>query len=193
MNSLETMFNHLALVFFLFLLAGTSTTFGQVYQTENGHVEFHSEVPLHSFTGESDKLVGRISLADSTVDFYVDMYTIDTGVSKRNKDMRETLNVEKYPFAEFFGKLVTPFDPNNEGKQPATVEGEFSVHGVTNKVTVEGTLEMTDSGLRVQAAWTLNIEEYDIEPPGILFYRVDENQDIEIDALLKPTETADSN
>jgi polyisoprenoid-binding protein YceI len=158
----------------------------QVFMTESGYVEFTSSVPLHSFQGTSNQLVGKINLNDSTVDFYVDLNTIKTGIGKRDKDMRETLNTEKYPFAEFFGKLNTPFDPTKSGKQPATVEGEFSIHGVSRQVSIDGTLERTDDGLLVEASWTINLKDYDIEPPGILFYRVDENQKLQIKALLGP-------
>lgn len=160
----------------------------QEFKTESGHVEFHSSVPLHSFTGSSDHLVGLINLADSTVDFYVDLNTLETGISKRDKDMQNTLETEEYPFAEFFGKLITPFDPDDSTPQTATVRGEFTIHGVSREIEVEGTLQSTDEGLRLTAGWTLDIENYDIEPPGILFYRVDENQDIEIEATLIPTQ-----
>lgn len=165
----------------------------QQYMTEEGHAEFHSEVPLHSFTGESDHLVGSIDLSDSTVDFYVDLETFDTGISKRDKDMRETLKTDEYPFAEFFGKLVSDFDIDDSSTQPATVQGEFTIHGVTREVEIDGTLQKTSEGLKVEASWAVDIEDYDIEPPGILFYRVNETQDIEIEAVLTPTETEDTN
>ena len=172
----------------LILGLGTFSSMAQVYQTKTGHAEFHSEVPLHSFTGTSDRLAGRISLADSTVDFYLDLHTLETGINKRDKDMLETLEAEEYPFAEFFGKLVSDFDTTSNQPQQVTVQGDFSIHGITRQVELTGTLQLTGQGLQVSAGWTLNIEDYDIEPPGILFYRVDEDQDIKIDATLTPIE-----
>lgn len=160
----------------------------QAFKTESGHAEFQSEVPLHTFTGISDHLVGLINLSDSTVDFYIDMNTFDTGISKRDRDMKRTLETDKYPFAEFYGKLTSDFDTNSSAPQKATVRGEFSIHGVTRQVEITGTLQKTGEGLKVTASWTLNIKDYNIEPPGILFYRVDENQDIKIEATLTPTE-----
>lgn len=172
---------------FLMAVSYIQPASAQSFKTDSGHVEFHSEVPLHSFTGSSDHLVGRIDLSDSTVDFYLDLNTLDTGNQKRDKDMRETLETDQYSFAEFFGKLVSEFDPAQSRKQEATVKGEFTVHGVSRQIEITGTLQKTDRGLKVSASWTLNIEDYDIEPPGILFYRVDEKQDIEIEAILTPT------
>lgn len=160
--------------------------FAQSFKTETGHAEFESSVPLHSFVGTSDHLVGQISLQDSIVDFYLDLTTLDTGNNKRDKDMRETLETDSYPFAEFYGKIVSPFDPDKSEPQPATVEGEFSIHNVTKEVTIEGFLQKTPDGLQLETEWTLNMTDYNIEPPGILFYRVEENIDIKIEALLKP-------
>lgn len=158
----------------------------QAFRTESGHAEFQSTVPLHTFTGTSDRLHGRISLADSTVDFYLDLNTLETGVDKRDKDMRETLETEQYPFAEFYGTLASPFDPATEGPQEVTARGEFTIHGITREIAVEGTLERTGEGLRLTAAWTLDMTEYEIKPPGILFYRVSEEIAIEIEATLTP-------
>ena len=160
----------------------------QVFYTEEGDVEFTSEVPLHSFTGTSNHLTGKISLPDSTVDFYLDLTTLDTGNGKRDKDMRETLETEIYPFGEFFGKLTSDFDTTSFAPQEARVRGEFKIHGVSKTVTIAGTLQQTPAGLKLGAAWTLNLTDYNIKPPGILFYRVSEEVEIKIDALLKVNE-----
>jgi len=159
---------------------------GQVFKTESGNVEFKSTVPLHSFTGTSDQLVGRISLADSTVDFYVDVNTLDTGIGKRDRDMLKTLEAEEYPFAEFYGTLQSNIDAQQSAAETVTVQGKFTIHGVSKQVSIDGTLQRTDQGLTIEASWTLNMKDYDIEPPGILFYRVSEKIEITINATLPP-------
>jgi polyisoprenoid-binding protein YceI len=127
-------------------------------------------------------------VSDSTVDFYLDLGTLDTGNNKRDKDMRETLETGQYPFAEFFGKFVSAFDASSRESQLVTVQGEFKIHDVSKNITMEGILQRTGEGLNVEAEWVLDLTDYDIEPPGILFYRVDEEIEIKINALLKPLE-----
>lgn len=176
-----------SLLISILCLVGHISVYGQqVYQSDNGYAEFQSEVPLHSFTGSSNHLVGRINLADSTVDFYLDLATLDTGNSKRDKDMRQTLEVDTYPFAEFFGKLVTDFDSEADSAQLVTVSGEFKIHNVAHQVELKGMLQRMQNGLKVEADWTLDMTDYKIRPPGILFYRVDEQIDIRIETILKP-------
>lgn len=176
------------LLFLLIMMVSAGGLHAQSWMTESGHVEFHSSVPLHSFTGTSDQLVGRIDVADSTVDFYVDLNTLETGVAKRDRDMRETLESEQFPFAEFFGTLTSSFDPDASGSQKVTVSGTFTMHDVTRDFTVEGTLTPDGDDLHLVAEWTMNMADYDIEPPGILFYRVNEEIDVELEATLNPEE-----
>jgi len=160
----------------------------QVYMTESGRAEFTSSLPAITFTGESDHLVGRIDLTEDVVDFYLDLTTLETGIGKRDKDMRETLETDDYPFAEFFGRLDSEIDVSQRNSQPVVVSGEFTVHGVTRQIRIDGTVTASEEGLQVEAEWELNLNDYDIEPPSLLIIKVDEVQQIRIDALLTPVD-----
>jgi len=172
----------------LLLVLSVSFVSAQSFKTEEGKATFYSKVPLHSFEGNSEKLVGLVNLEDGTIDFYIDLETLDTGNGKRDKDMKLTLETKKYPFAEFFGKLDSDFDPESSPVQDVSVKGTFKIHGQEQEIEVEGTLQLTDEGLHVTAGWILSLLDYDIEPPKILFIKVDKDQEIKIDALLKPVE-----
>lgn len=163
------------------------TVEAQSWMTESGTAEFTSSIPFHTFTGRSDHLTGIINLADSTVDFYVDLSSLKTGIGKRDKDMRLTLNVKEYPFAEFYGVLVTGFDPTEHTMQQITVTGNFTLHGVTKSVEISGTLQMRENKLEMDVAWDLNLADYDIVPPRLLIVKVDEIQKIHIFGKLNPT------
>lgn len=163
----------------------TTTQENTLFYTDSGAASFISSVPLHTFTGHSDHLTGMINLKENVVDFYLDLSTLETGLRRRDRDMRSTLEVEQYPFAEFTGQLQGRFDPNRSESQPVTTVGEFTIHGVTQSVEIQGTLTPTVDGIRLQAEWTLRLEEYKIEPPGLLFYRVQQEQEIEIRATLQ--------
>jgi polyisoprenoid-binding protein YceI len=175
------------LLILLTIFAGTAPNArGQAFRTESGLVVFTSSVPLHNFDGKSDHLVGRISLSDSTIDFYVDLATLETGIGKRDRDMRKTLETDEYPFAEFYGKLVSPFDAAADTAQPVKVVGDFSIHGVTRTIEVSGTLEPNGQALTVTGTWLLNMGDYKIDPPSLLMMTVDKVQRIRIEAQLEP-------
>lgn len=163
-----------------------SSASGQAFRAEDGHVSFTSSVVVHKFSGESDHLVGRIDLADSTVDFYVDLETLKTGIGKRDRDMRITLETKQFPFGEFYGKIVSPFDLHVDSAQSVKVVGDFSIHGITRTIEVSGTLNPGVGSLDVEAEWPLNLEDFKIVPPSLLMLTVDQIQIIRIEARLHP-------
>lgn len=177
----------LLIAFLQLLFCANLSCYGQSFYTESGKATFHSEVPLHTFSGTSEYLTGKINLENGVVDFYLDLNTLETGIAKRDRDMKETLEAEKYPFAEFYGELITPFNPDSAA-QEVKVEGTFKIHGVEKDTTYTGMLEMTSEGLKLSAQWELKLKDYDIVPPSLLFVKVDQVQKIEIEALLKETE-----
>lgn len=169
---------------FFFLLSFIEVE-AQTFYTETGSTKFTSSVPLHNFSGTSENLVGQIDLEKKTVDFYIDLETLDTGNAKRDKDMLLTLETKQYPFAEFFGKLISDFDPSSSSEQEVTVSGLFKIHGEEKEVEISGTLTKTDTGLQLHVVWTLLLDDYKIVPPKLLFIKVDQEQKIEINALLE--------
>ncbi len=158
-----------------------------VYFTDSGQAEFTSSVPLHTFTGESSHLTGMFDPEENVIDFFLDLNTLRTGIDRRDRDMFRTLVVDEFPFAEFTGTLASPFDLNSSEEQTVSVTGEFTVHGVTREKTVEGTLQNQGGSLKLRAEWILDITDYDIEPPGLLFYRVRDEIEMLIEAELHPT------
>lgn len=175
------------LIFLVLLLLHSLPLTGEedVFYTDSGHAEFTSSVPLHSFTGESDNLTGMIDPQENIVDFYLDLKSLKTGIGRRDRDMFRTLNVDEYPFAEFTGSLDSPFDIESAEEQPVTVSGEFSIHGVTREISIDGILQNRGGDIYLEAEWIINLSDYDIEPPGILFYRVNEEQEVRIEAVLE--------
>jgi len=178
-----------ALSLSLILIVTATQVNAQTYFSDGGRVEFLSNVPLHTFTGTSDELTGRIDTNSKTVDFYVDLETLRTGNGKRDKDMWTTLETDKYPFAEFYGTLEGDFDLSKEVAQAVQVSGEFSIHGVTRQITVDGLITVVDGGLRIQADWVLSLNDYDITPPRLLILKVDDEQEVSIDIKLIQEDT----
>ncbi len=123
---------------------------GQTYQTDSGHAEFTGHTPLFSFKGSSDSLSGSVDIADSTVQFTLPVKTLDTGNNKRDRDMMNVLEANKFPNATFEGKITSSFNPDKLSKQEVTVKGTFTIHGVSQslEIPVPYSLMIINSKLR---------------------------------------------
>lgn len=169
----------------VFLFLPYHTIHAQSYMSESGYVEFVSTAPLLEFKGISNQLTGLIDMDKSLADFYVDLNTLDTGINLRNNHMRDSyLETDKYRFAEFTGNLTQGFDPSVKREQEVTVSGTFQIHGVERDIKVSGTLKPVESGLQLDASWTMLLEDYNIDKPQVVFYELASEQTVNISILL---------
>lgn len=165
-----------------------------VYFSDSGYVKFTSDVPLHTFSGESEKLAGMIDFEENIIDFFLDLHTLETGNGKRDRDMLETLNAEQHPFAEFSGSLNPLAKIPSPGEtKSVTASGTFTINGVGHDLNIEGTILNEGGILILEASWELSLDDHDIEPPGILFYRVNDIQELEIRVNLQPKSRSELN
>jgi len=173
----------------LLFVCGAKSVSAQQFMADNGYVEFVSTAPLLEFKGVSDNLTGLIDLDTKMVDFYVDLNTLETGIRRRDRDMRNSyLETDKFPFAEFTGELISEFDPDLAETQKALVSGTFKIHGVERTIEVEGTLTPSRGSLKLEASWVVLLEDYNIDRPRVLFYELAEEQTVNISIQLNKTE-----
>ena len=182
--------------FFAALIASVATLWvaggacAQSYYTEKGKVQFESEATMESFTGTSESLVGKVNLADKSLDFYLDLATLTTGVGLRDEHMRENhLETEKFPFAEFFGTLEDDFDPQGTEQQEVTAKGVFKIHGVEREIEVIGSMWVSDGKLHLNASWQLKLADYEISRPSFLFLKLSDTQEISMNLVLEQVDS----
>jgi polyisoprenoid-binding protein YceI len=175
------------LLILFMVLAVHKPVYGQTFLALNGRAVFESKASTETFQGVSPNLVGLVNMTDSTVDFYLDLNTLKTGISLRDRAMRDQyLETKTFPFAEFKGRLRTLFDQTLRVSQPVVAQGLFTVHGVPRPIDVVGTITPLDADrLRLEAEWSLNLNDHDITVPSFLMLRLSETIRISIDITLK--------
>ncbi len=157
-------------------------------------VRFDSKAPVESFHGTTDRLEGHVEIDPSLIGdridirIEVDLASLDTGISLRNRHMRENhLETDRFPTALFEGARVI----NGGGGALTTivtsfeVEGTFTLHGVTRtiRVPVEVTLLTGPGhqGLRMTGGFKVDLSDYEIARPKFLFLKLGEEQTISFD------------
>lgn len=174
-------------LFSIFLIGSIEQIQSNRFITNSGYVEFISTAPLLTFKGTSNHLNGLIDLESGKIDFFVDLNTLNTGNRRRDRDMRQVyLETEKYPFAEFTGKITQDIDPDFTGELPVTVQGYFKMRDIEHPLSVDGVIRKTDDGILVQASWEILLRDFNIDRPRVVFYELSDVQTVNIDAILKP-------
>lgn len=167
-------------------------------QREN-RVRFISDAPLEDFEGvtsridgflflSGDGLSGETDLSESEFFFEVDLASLDTGLGLRNRHMRDNyLETEEHPFATFAGRVVT-LEETGPGSYRALTRGSFSVHGIEREREIECSAEGADGALRVRCAFQVLLSDHEIPIPKLMFMKIDEVMELDLDFFLSSAE-----
>ncbi len=160
-------------------------------------VVFLSKAPTETFEGKTNRVDGRIVVDPAApidtvvVSFEVDLASLDTGVGKRDGDMREKyLETKKYPKAVFVGASVSPKGTTLAAGKATTFEceGDFTLHGVTKRIKVSVDVTPRDANtLAIKATFSVPLADYKIERPKFLFLKLGEVQQVTVDAVATAT------
>lgn len=175
------------LFFFLIIFGYSSSLVAQEYITERGDVSFLSVAPMNQFEGTSDYLNGLINLELKSLDFFIDLNTLKTGIGLRDRHMRDNyLETNTYPFGEFTGQIEGDLSlPLGEAVQ-VTAVGDFKIHGVERPISVSGQLKrLSDKVIELEAFFNIKLSEFDIKIPKLIFYELADEQKVTVKAILK--------
>jgi len=74
------------------------------------------------------------------------------------------LDTKTYPKSKFKGRITNlgEIDFETNGTYEASVEGELTLHGVTNKITEKGTITVLDGKVRAETEMKIALADYKI-------------------------------
>ncbi|HSF52590.1 MAG TPA: YceI family protein [Algoriphagus sp.] len=169
----------LKLLAVIFLLQIGSVQGQTLFGTSTGEVSFYSDTPLETIEAVNKKTGSIIN--STSRDLAVQMKITDFDFP--NKLMQEHFNEnylesEKYPIANFKGKIKEQIDLTASGTYPVTAEGSLTIHGVTKPVSVKGTIVSTGSELKLDFKFQVRPEDYQIEVPSLVVTKIAETIDV---------------
>ncbi|MCL4306244.1 YceI family protein [bacterium] len=166
---------------------------GEMFTIVQGNVEnlvtFTSDAPLEQVVGKTHMVTGYVSLPDGTssgqAEIHLDLASLDTGLSLRNKHMRENhLETQIFPEAVFtLNTLFIPTGSLQPGERTAVkVSGALALHGVTREIAPETHLTLSNGGdeLRIESSFSISLKDHQIKRPEFLVMKLADEQKIEV-------------
>jgi polyisoprenoid-binding protein YceI len=95
---------------------------------------------------------------------------------------------EKYPKSTFKGKIMA-FNTsllNSDVEKEVIVEGELTIHGVTNTVQTKGILQKKGNNINAHAEFDVKIKDYNIKIPNAVAENIAESVLVTIDLEMEP-------
>lgn len=156
---------HLILILGLSLIAVLYVK-AQKYITKTGQIEIFSETSLFTIEAMNKK-------AASILDIETGEIVASTLV--RSFKFREALVEEHfnenyieshlYPKSQFKGKIsnISEVNLKSNGNYPVTISGDLNIHGVTNTISVPGTIRVNNGQIAGKAKFIVSLEGYKIK------------------------------
>lgn len=110
--------------------------------------------------------------ADGIITLVVPLATLQTGIGRRDKDMKDKLQVDRFPAAELKVQRAALKFPDDGKEVGASAPATLSLHGQTRPVTIGYKARRAGSSYSVQGSTAIDMRDFGIEPPTRLGLKV---------------------
>ena len=149
----------------------------EVWRLASGNVRVRCRLTVGgSFDAATPAISGTLRRAGPDASYAgalrVDLVPLDTGIELRNAHLRdnylEVARGEQFRYAALTGIALADPLPPDAARHATPFSGTLLLHGVEQTVAGEAELSRRDAGIRVQAAFSLSLDAFDIPPPRYL-------------------------
>jgi len=152
--------------------------------TRHGQVSFFGKTPLENIDATNNEASSVLNLQTGEIGFAVliKRFHFEKALMEEhfNEDYMESNTIPK---ASFKGKIDNPsaINVNKDGSYPVTATGEMVLHGVTQKITVSGTIVIKSGLPQVLAKFKLAPKDYNIKIPSLVADKIAETMNVSVD------------
>jgi polyisoprenoid-binding protein YceI len=172
-------------IFFLLTLLVPFSLSAQKLLSSESKVVFFSDAAIEDITASNTRSNGIIDLSRNAFAFSVPIKDFQFEKSLMKEHFNEKyMETEKFPKATFTGNIQN-FDLKAED-QKVVAKGKLSIHGVTKDVEIPSELKKTKDGFEVHAKFMVQLADYDIKIPQLLFQNIAESVEVTVDFKFKP-------
>ena len=173
-------------IFVMLLLLMTSRSEGQRLQVEEPLVSFVSEAPLEIINASTKELAGLVDLDSRTFAFQINIKSFKGFNSQLQQEhfYENYLESDKFPKASYVGKLIDTFPEEIGVLKTVRSKGKLIIHGVEREEIVLCEVIKTSDGYTVVANMELQLEDYNIDIPVVVYQKIAEIISVQIEFKL---------
>lgn len=155
-----------------------------LFRIEEGSISFESNAPLEVIKARSGELRGLINPEKRTFAFSIPMSSFQGFNSplQREHFNENYLESSKYPNATFSGKIIEDIQFDQQGTYSIRAKGVLSIHGIEQERIIKSRLTIKETVLEVQSDFTVLLEEHNISIPKIVYQKIAEEIQVQIQA-----------
>ena len=155
----------------------------QLFMTRHGQVSFFSKTPMENIEAVNNEIASALNTQTGEIGFAVLVKSFHFERALMEQHFNETyMESDKMPKASFKGKIanLSTVDFSRDGTYPVTAEGEITIHGVTRKISIPGTIVIKGGLPQVLAKFKVVPKEYNIKIPGLVADKIAASMDVSV-------------
>jgi len=169
----------LILILFTVFLAASA----QKYITKNGYIGFFSHTPMEDIKGDNNQVASILDISTGDIVFQVLIKSFHFDRALLEEHFNENyMESDKIPKSSFKGKItnLSFVDFKKNGIYEVTVEGDLTIHNVTNKISIKGTIEVVTGGINANSKFNIVPEDYKINIPDLVRGKIAQNLEVTV-------------
>ena len=169
------------------ILLTTTLANAQKFMTKGGTIKFSSETPMEKIEAVNRQVNSALDFSSGNFVFKVLVRGFEFEKALMQEHFNENyMESEKFPNSTFNGKITNIKDVNlgKDGIYKVIVEGDMSMHGVTNKIKVNGTIEVKGGKVTGTSSFNLIPKDYNITIPKAVIKNIAEAIQVDVNVSL---------
>lgn len=168
--------------FFLFLSFNLIAQ--DIYLTRNGQITFFSSTAVEDIKATNNEVSSVLNKKTGALQFIVliKSFQFKKTAMQEHFNKKDYMNSDTYPKSEFKGAVtdINKVDFTKDGTYTITVEGNLTLHGVTNKIKTPGVLSVKAGKVNATSKFNIKLQDYQISVPTIVTNKVAEVVEVTI-------------
>jgi hypothetical protein len=156
----------------------------------NGQITFFSTTPIEDIKATNNQVSATINTKTGSMQFIVLIkgFRFKKTAMQEHFNQREYMDSDKYPKSEFKGAITDlgRVDFKKDGAYPVTVEGNLTLHGVTNKIKTTGSIMIKAGKISSSSMFNIKLADYKVNVPTIVSSKVAEVVEVTVNCSYNP-------
>jgi YceI-like domain len=165
------------------------TANAQKYITKNGFIGFFGHTPMEDIKADNNQVASVLDISTGDIVFQVLVKSFHFDRALMEEHFNENyMESDKIPKSTFKGKIsnLSSVDFKKNGTYEVTVDGDLTLHDVTNKISAKGTVEVLTDGINANSKFNIVPEDYKINIPGVVREKIAKSLEVTITMKYAP-------
>ena len=161
-----------------------------IHLTRNGRITFFSHTNIEDIDAVNNEVSSTINTKTGAMQFLVLIKSFQFKKASMQQHFNDDdyMNSSVYPKADFKGtiKEISKIDFSKDGSYPVVVDGNLTMHGVTNKTMVKGIITVKSGKISSSSKFAVKLADYKVSVPSIVSEKVAEVVDVTVTCTYEP-------